>query len=1220
MHKTYLVIMWLTTVLAINCGVPQPGIFDTLTKLEAYAASTEENPNTKILDWENPDFSLFFIQHEPSLLKKIAYMLGLSRPLWDPYSFIKLLKMVTTDREYRGLMAPFLYKIEPAPGSTFIIFGELFGAFHSLVRDLRSLQYNGYIDENLKITNPDCFIVFNGNIASRSAYALETLTVILRLLYVNNNSVIVILGGQEESSHWKHYAIKRELKVKVPKLKNSRFSSETQINRFFETLPSALYLVAKRTSKEVEVVRISNAGLENKQISEKLTGDFFKTPEQKIFKIVTEEKQRSSIEVNVKAIVRGEPFFRSVYIPTQGLQSSGKEEGAVSWALMSSPLRSSQELFQFYYDAYVILSTAKSLDDWTITLYNSDVREFEKIKPSKTVKFLTRQELNPLETIQAQIKITQDRKNFLSTEVSNISKKIALTQAGGILDSHQLETTTQETEQVFEPEGTPIEASELPTQIPLGKKKSTISIASIVDHSKFTKIEGESIETGIRLVANYANKHDSLPGTTLNLISCDSQFNKDKARECVLKALKDENTGLILVPFGTESLEGFIDLIEKKSILVLFPAASGAGRLRSPGLSNIFFMRASGMQETYVLTKYMLKELNGKKFAFFYPNNTFGQESLQGALQALKEANKSDYIAVSYEQNNLNFTEQVHHIQQFNGDSLGIFAIQADAKELLGQLDTEWLADKKLFGSQDLSSQSFRKYIDHNKLKFICTSVVPNPAGPLLTAQHYRFITKNIPIANDTYCFEAYIAADFFTHILQNISQPITGEKIIDFLENLKDYSFKGLTLDFDPNNRSLLHSVWLASSEKDWKEIKLAHSDTPTPANKQDKKSLNVGSVLDLSRADAVIGTKIKKVMEYIIEQANTHKDKDIPFIDLKILDSEYSPEKARKAIETLMTTYHTDIILCPVGSQPFMNYIDLVKKGDIVTLFPVPGIPGKRFAIPHAIFLRASYYDEAQVLTHYLIENFKPQTVAVVYQNDAFGTSMLNGTKEELEKANIKYTALPYERNSANFSDQIELIKKMNPDTIGLFSGPEATMAFLRQLGEPFITRKQFFGSSDLGAIVVQNFIKKNNIKCIISNIVPNPQDQTLALSNEFQKDMKNAHIIADTISFEVYISTHIFLHLIKQIKEPINKQSIMHAGEQLKHFNYKGLLLDFDPKTRQLLHTVWVNPGTGASWIPISLTTIGNSNPSQEQTAFERVQKKLVVARDRSRQSIT
>ena len=357
--------------------------------------------------------------------------------------------------------------------------------------------------------------------------------------------------------------------------------------------------------------------------------------------------------------------------------------------------------------------------------------------------------------------------------------------------------------------------------IPMGKDPAFITVGTLVDLSDGTKEEGESIVLGIRAVFDKQNQEGGIRGKKLKLEVKDTRYTKEYARIGVEKLLSDDKTGIILAPLSTGPLESYLDLIRKKLVLALFPLASGASTVRMPDLTNMFFMRASTIQEGYVVTKYVVEILKAKKIAFFYENDTFGHNTLKGAHQALKDLGIKDSLDLSYEAYDLNLVDHVAALKKSNVDALGCFGMQAVVKELYSQLGTNWLVNKKLFGSMDLSMLSFRKYCERNRFQFVCTSVVPNPDhSDLEIVKEFRRATENRPPSNDIHCLEAYMGADFFVHVLKQIDEPITTEKIIKYLENVKNYKYKGLELSFNPATRQLMHTLWLNKGTDDWQAM----------------------------------------------------------------------------------------------------------------------------------------------------------------------------------------------------------------------------------------------------------------------------------------------------------------------------------------------------------------------------------------------------------------
>ncbi len=66
-------------------------------------------------------------------------------------------------------------------------------------------------------------------------------------------------------------------------------------------------------------------------------------------------------------------------------------------------------------------------------------------------------------------------------------------------------------------------------------------------------------------------------------------------------------------------------------------------------------------------------------------------------------------------------------------------------------------------------------------------------------------------------------------------------------------------------------------------------------------------------------------------------------------------------------------------------------------------------------------------------------------------------------------------------------------------------------------------------------------------------------------------------DIFSLEAYICIDLLLTVLHSIKDEITKEKIINGLSSYKAKNYKGLMLNFDPATRTLLHSLWLSKGS-------------------------------------------
>ena len=83
--------------------------------------------------------------------------------------------------------------------------------------------------------------------------------------------------------------------------------------------------------------------------------------------------------------------------------------------------------------------------------------------------------------------------------------------------------------------------------------------------------------------------------------------------------------------------------------------------------------------------------------------------------------------------------------------------------------------------------------------------------------QEFRSHAKQQNLELDVSTLEGYISASILIDILKKINGLITKEAIIAQAEQIKDYSLKGLELNFDEMTRELSKFLWLDTGKKKW-------------------------------------------------------------------------------------------------------------------------------------------------------------------------------------------------------------------------------------------------------------------------------------------------------------------------------------------------------------------------------------------------------------------
>ena len=558
----------------VTCFITHIHPFETLTDLQTYTQLYEEFPQADNENWLDLDYSTFHKSIEPTFIERIGDFFGVKwRYRWDPFAFKQLLEEVTKTRDTKDLNKPHVTLLPCSKKIKHIaIWGDLHGAFHSLVRDLGWFYEQGIIDQQLRIVDPSYYFVFNGDSINRSPYNVETLHTLLLLLKQNPDHVFYIRGKHESRLYWQNFGLKRELVIRASRVDDSEIPLESLVNRFFSTLPLALYIrdakspSDEKKSSSVAVIRISHIPTRYSEIDERQFGPFLSSCKQSVTHYPLSKKQPSTKKIMMEALVRGQDWIKE-NIVWKGLGLLTQDRGATAWGVFSSPIKPHRVHFNAMHDAFAIINLHDTIETSTISLYRQNSRVKDGFTRYNIYHLITGEPLSSLDKAKKPA-------NYFT-----IGSTMGL--FGGVP-----------------------------------------AMAYRVQQGMTMRIEAENVQGGVN-------------GTHIKTIVYNDSYIPYLARQNVDYLLNDLNVKTLLLPVGSPTLESYINYIRDNKLLVLFPVTGGP-QFRSPDLKGIINYRATYADEVHALIDYLITQYNIRKFAFFYQDDAYGHGALEAAHTALQ--------------------------------------------------------------------------------------------------------------------------------------------------------------------------------------------------------------------------------------------------------------------------------------------------------------------------------------------------------------------------------------------------------------------------------------------------------------------------------------------------------------------------------------------------------------------------------------------------------
>lgn len=217
--------------------------------------------------------------------------------------------------------------------------------------------------------------------------------------------------------------------------------------------------------------------------------------------------------------------------------------------------------------------------------------------------------------------------------------------------------------------------------------------------------------------------------------------------------------------------------------------------------------------------------------------------------------------------------------------------------------------------------------------------------------------------------------------------------------------------------------------------------------ANHTDKDMIKVGVVAPISGSSAMVGDTQLKGIRLAVKQINEYggiHNKEIVLIEE---DDQQDPKTAVSAINKLVSNDEVIAVIGTVNSSCTLAMMDVTENNQIPLVTPISsGIAITDSSNNYIVRLQASDILQAKAITEYAINDLGYTKIAVMYQNDDFGSGGKEVAVNVLNNAGIEPLAVEaFEPSATDMTAQLVKIKELQPEAIIMWTmyGCGATIA---------------------------------------------------------------------------------------------------------------------------------------------------------------------------------
>lgn len=324
------------------------------------------------------------------------------------------------------------------------------------------------------------------------------------------------------------------------------------------------------------------------------------------------------------------------------------------------------------------------------------------------------------------------------------------------------------------------------------------------------------------------------------------------------------------------------------------------------------------------------------------------------------------------------------------------------------------------------------------------------------------------------------------------------------------------------------------------------------------------VGQSVPLSGPSQELGDDMKLGIQLYFDHVNSQGGINGRKLELRSLDDGYEPERAASNTRQLLGKDGVFSLLGYVGTSTSIAAIQVSSAARVPFVGAFTGADALRTPFNRYVFnIRASYAEECdKIVEQFTSLNVK--RIAVVYQNDDFGKSVLSGIERAVAKRGGQMVgSAAVERNSQNVASAVKSIAAARPDMVIMAVTYKAGAAFINGVRAEGVA-PQFYTGSFVGSQALARELGANGVGVGVSQVAPFPWSINAPVVREYQKLLAKVDAKAEPsyVSLEGFIAAKVFVEGLKRAGKDLTRDKFISALEGLRSYDTGGYSVSFSP----------------------------------------------------------
>ena len=314
---------------------------------------------------------------------------------------------------------------------------------------------------------------------------------------------------------------------------------------------------------------------------------------------------------------------------------------------------------------------------------------------------------------------------------------------------------------------------------------------------------GLKMRLGIEAAFSEVNGQGGVAGRQLQLVSLDDAYEPEVAIRNTVSLIENEVVFALIGAVGTPTSRATVPVALKAGVPYVAPF-TGAEFLREPEWVNVVNLRASYHQETERMVAHLIDDLNFKRIAVIYQDDSFGRGGLEGVRSALARRDMTPSATGVYPRNTVAVKTALLDLRQGDPQAvivIGAYRPVAALVSLARLIGIEAIFMTTSFAGSSALAQDLA---DSGSSVFI-TQVVPSPFDaslPVVSAYRSALSAYDPNAPSDFVSFEGYLAGRLAIAGVQACGQDLDRECFLQSILDDDDVDINGFKLRYDGDNQ----------------------------------------------------------------------------------------------------------------------------------------------------------------------------------------------------------------------------------------------------------------------------------------------------------------------------------------------------------------------------------------------------------------------------------